>query len=125
MTALDPVPAPRQAAGVAADRLDVSPDDVAVTLAVREDLGPAHEQAVIAEFLDRIGHAVDARVEQRVTERLAAVREKRQPPDAGLPIASLALGIPITAIASSQGVAGVVVAWAGIAAVNLAYALRR
>jgi hypothetical protein len=99
------------------ERLAISADDVAVTLAVRDDLGPAHESAVIAEFLDRVGDAIDQRVQ--------AIRQPRQRGASHLPAASLALGIPITAIAAPHGVTAMVVAWAGIAVVNLADALRR
>lgn len=108
---------------VPAQPLTVSPDDLAVTLAVREDLGPAHDPAVIAEFLDRVGGAIDARVDARVAARdPAPVRGHRS---ASLQMMSLVFGIPITAIAGGQGLGGIVVAWVGIAAVNVADALRR
>ena len=101
----------------------LSADDVAVSLAVRSDLGAEHEPAVIAEFLDRVGSAIDARVDARLAERKQAARA------AGsrlvLPLASLVLGIPTTAIAAEQGVGAVLVSWGGIAAVNVADALRR
>lgn len=100
-----------------------SADDLAVTLAVRQDLGPGHEPAVIGEFLDRVGHAID----ERVDARLAAGRAQRPRQGGGPSLAffSLVFGIPITAIASSQSLAATVVAWGGIAVVNLADALRR
>lgn len=103
---------------------EITPDDVAVTLAVREELGPQHEPAVIAEFLDRVGSAIDARVD----ERLAAGRASGPEKESGPPIAffSLVFGIPITAIAGGQaGLGGIALAWAGIAGVNVAHALRR
>ena len=99
-------------------------DDLAVTLAVRGDLGPEHEPAVIGEFLDRVGTAID----QRVDERVAAMRaEQPRPERSGPPIAffSLIFGIPITAISASAGIAEMLVAWGGIAAINVADALRR
>ena len=98
----------------------ITPDDVAVTLAVRADLGPEHEPAVIAEFLDRVGSAIDARVDERV--------QAQAPRAEGVPavaIVSLVMGIPITAVAAEQGIGGIVIAWAGIAAVNVAAAIRR
>ena len=103
----------------------ISPDDVAVTLAVRDDLGSQHDPAVIAEFLDRVGGAIDERVDARLA---AAVPGPERTSDGGPPIAffSLAFGIPITAIAGGQaGLGGIAIAWGGIAAVNLAHALRR
>ena len=101
----------------------MSAEDVAVSLAVRADLGAAHEPAVIAEFLDRVGQAIDDRVDARLAERKQGARA------AGsrlvLPLTSLVLGIPITAIAAEQGVGALLVSWCGIAAVNVAGALRR
>ena len=101
----------------------ISGDDLAVTLAVREDLGPGSDPAVIAEFLDRVGSAID----QRVDERVALTKQPRES-GGGPPIAffSLIFGIPITAIAggTAEG-GGIAIAWAGIAAVNIAHALRR
>ena len=102
----------------------LSPEDVAVTLAVREDLGSQYDPAVIAEFLDRVGGAIDDRVDQR----LAAARLRGPEKDSGLPlgIVSLAMGIPITAIAGGVAdLGGIALAWAGIAAVNIAHAVRR
>ena len=103
----------------------ITADDLAVTLAVRDDLGPGHEPAVIGEFLDRVGSAIDARVDAK----LAAVAPPRSAgghrsrPELGF--FSLVFGIPITAISASQGLGAMLIAWGGIAAVNLADALRR
>ncbi|MCU1673464.1 MAG: hypothetical protein JWN77_1577 [Frankiales bacterium] len=106
----------------------VQPDDLVVSLAVRKDLGPQHDEAVIGEFLDRVGEAID----QRVDARMKAVPLPADSPasSSGLGIVSLALGIPITAIAlhgpesDAVGLVATVVAWAGIAAVNLAHRRR-
>jgi hypothetical protein len=112
----------------------ISADDLEVSLAVRKDLGPQHDAAVVGEFLDRVGAAID----ERVDERLAAKRAlPGLPADAGrdgspaLGFVSVIMGIPITAIVlgntggGADGIVGLVVAWAGLAAVNLAYARRR
>ena len=107
-----------------ADRpLALSAEDVAVSLAVRSDLGAEHEPAVIAEFLDRVGSAIDDRVDARLAERKQGARVAGS--RLALPLASLVLGIPITAIAAEQGVGAMLVSWGGIAAVNVADALRR
>lgn len=101
----------------------LSAEDVAVSLAVRADLGAEHEPAVIAEFLDRVGVAIDERVDARVAERVRV-----QPGGLSrlvLPLSSLVLGIPITAIAASQGLGALIISWGGIAAINVADALRR
>ena len=109
---------------MAEERTAISADDVAVTLAVRRDLGAEHDPAVIAEFLDRVQTAID----QRVDERVAKLQEAPPPPDRSwMAIPSIALGIPITAITlgvNDGGVAGIVslaIAWAGIAGVNIAH----
>jgi len=107
---------------VAVSQPEITAEDVAVTLAVRQDLGEANESAVIAEFLERVGTTIDARVDARVAAR---VKPQRSQHSHQLPFFSLVFGIPITAIASSQGLAGIAAAWGGIAAINLADALRR
>jgi hypothetical protein len=101
---------------------EITAEDVAVTLAVRHDLGEANEAAVIAEFLERVGKTIDERVDARVA---AQAKPRRSAHSHQLPFLSLVFGIPITAIASSQGLAGMLAAWGGIAAINLADALRR
>jgi len=103
----------------------ITADDLAVTLAVREDMGPGHDAAVIGEFLDRVGTAIDARVDAKVAvvQSSAAVARRRGRPELGF--FSLVFGIPITAISSSQGLGAMAIAWSGIAVVNLADALRR
>jgi hypothetical protein len=112
----------------------ISADDLEVSLAVRKDLGPQHDPAVVAEFLDRVGDAIDRRVDKRLAAKralpgLPADGHAGSPP--GLGIVSLVMGIPITAIVLGNtnggvdGIVGLVVAWAGIAGVNLAYARRR
>ncbi len=111
--------------------LPISADDMAVTLAVRDDLGPQYDDAVIGEFLERVGAQIDARVAQQVEKRLTdlpAQKEKGDPE--AVPIVSLVFGIPITAIVmgTTEGIsslAGLAIAWTGIAAVNISYARRR
>lgn len=118
-----------------ADR-PVTADDLAVTLAVRDDLGPGNEAAVLAEFLDRVGPAIDARAGAVADARLAG-RRAASPPDGVdfrgtiLAGASIVAGIPITAIALGGtesevgGLLATLVAWSGIAAINIAHGWRR
>jgi hypothetical protein len=112
--------------------MPLNPDDVAVTLAVRKDLGPQHDEAVIGEFLDRVGAAID----ERVDARLAAQRQPGLPADRhrsasnGLAFASLGIGIPISAIAlgagggGATGIVALLIAWLGIVGVNVAHTRR-
>lgn len=97
--------------------------------------------AVIAEFLDRIGSAIDARVDAQVDTRVeaqvrartsvAAPQAQDQRPSIALPVVSIGSGIPITAIvlgtthASIAGIILLITAWVAIAAVNIAYIRRR
>lgn len=111
----------------------VRPEDVEVSLAVRRDLGPDHDQAVIGEFLDRVGSAIDERVDARVQARAslvpAPVPDRR--PSIALGVMSLIAGVACTAIAlgvtrgSLGGIVLTGVCWAAIAVVNVAYTRRR
>jgi hypothetical protein len=112
-----------------------SRDDVAAAIGARRELGPDYEDAVIDSFVARLDRQIAERVDQQVAERVGG----RVDPPAAQPAAetkdssafvvslvSLGAGIPITAVSSSEaGVAGLIVSWAGIAAVNFAYALGR
>ncbi|MEO6205362.1 MAG: hypothetical protein ABIO67_08275 [Mycobacteriales bacterium] len=105
----------------------ITRDDLAVTLAVRNDLTPAHDDAVIGEFLARVGDQIDARVDERVAA--VAKPSGKGDPDA-LPIVSLVMGIPITAIVmgTTDGVSsllGLAIVWTGIAVVNFAHGRQR
>jgi hypothetical protein len=105
----------------------ISAEDLAVTLAVREDLGLQHEPAVIGEFLDRVGASIDARVDERLAASKAVAVKSGDDGGTGLAICSLIFGIPITAISANSegGLAALVISWAGIAAINIAHARRR
>jgi hypothetical protein len=81
--------------------------ELEATIAARRELGPAHDEELIAGFLDRIEREIDRRVDQRVAERAPASRR-------GSPInpATLGICIPIIAIAGGIGhTAGLIVAF--------------
>jgi hypothetical protein len=106
---------------------DLDPQDVRSAVAARHELGAEYESQVIEGFLDRIGTAIDERVEARLAARGPVQPPRRQGdhPQFVVVLASLVLGIPLTAIASSNsGLIGVIVVWFGIVAINFAYALR-
>lgn len=101
-------------------------DDLAAAVAARRDLGPDYEDAVLESFLARLDQAVTARVDAQVAERTATASTDR---GAGgrqlaLGMVSVVLGVPVTAIATSNadGLGALAVSWAGIAAVNAAHA---
>lgn len=118
----------------------MSVEDVAGTVAARQALGPDAEEAVIREFLDRTGREIDIRVEARVEARLSEWQRthpvssssgrpsRHNQARLALAIVSLSMSIPLTAITMSlgNGFAGpamALVVWAGIIAVNVAYAI--
>ena len=102
-------------------------EDAEALLEVRRELGPSYDSALVDSFAERIERAVEVRVAGQVNAHDAARRQEseRDGRQLTLGIVSLSTGIPITAI--SAGIAdlpGLVVAWGGIVAVNVAYALR-
>ena len=102
-----------------ADGQVVTPEDVRATLTARRELGSDFDDALVESFA------------RRVEERLKTGRPERRTTDErgmvlALAIVSLGCGIPITAIAVTQaGLAGLVVAWAGIVLVNVLFARSR
>lgn len=111
-------------AGAVADDREEQRKDLAAALRARQELGPDYDAALVESFVDHIQTEID----RRVDTRLAATGPPRGPDNQGFVIAlvSLGTGIPISAI--SAGIAhvpGLMIAWAGIAAVNVAAALGR
>jgi hypothetical protein len=108
----------------------VQREEVAAAIAARTELGDRLEPEVLDTFLDRIEAAVINRVDAQVDARLRGrgVRTKQQKDNPGLPVAicSLIFGIPISAITTENaGLGGLLIAWLGIAAVNIAVNLRK
>jgi hypothetical protein len=81
--------------------------ELEATLATRRELGPEHEEHLIAGFLERIDKEIDRRVEERVGQRVA---ERRSPPHLPLPnlLAPPVLG-PAAGIVAVAGIFGGVV----------------
>jgi hypothetical protein len=109
----------------------LSPEEIRAAAETHHEIGPAYRDAVIESFLDKVGREIDARVDARIAQQQAA-----QPPAPGrrghsgspmtLAIVSMALGIPISAIAvaagtHSAGFMGLLVVWIAITAINIAY----
>jgi hypothetical protein len=90
--------------------------DLEATVAARSELGPRHEEELIAGFLER--------VEQRAVERRnadAVDRHSAAHMRFVIALVSLGTGVPISAIAAAlAGLPGLIVAWAGIVGVNFA-----
>jgi hypothetical protein len=106
--------------------------DLAAAVAARRELGPDYEDAVLDSFLARLDRQTQERVDARVAEQLSLgergeARAGRSDPGLTLGVVSLIAGVPVTAISmgSESGLASLIVAWGGIAAVNVAHAWSR
>ncbi len=106
---------------MAGDEPESLAKDLEATIAARAELGREYEPALVESFAERLEQTIARRVD-------AEIQRHQSPPGSGnqlaLAIVSLGTGIPITAIAGGTAdLAGIVVAWAGIVAVNVAAAL--
>jgi hypothetical protein len=94
--------------------------DVEAALEARRELGREYEPELIEGFLAKIEKRLDQRPKPAPQEHHAVTP---------LVLGSIALGIPITAIATSHGGAGgiavAIIAWIAIAVANLAAMFRR
>ena len=103
---------------------ELSRDELGATLAARQELGQDYEPALVDSLAERVEQVVEARLEAQ----LAQQRPVSRPPAAlspreriALGLGSMVLAIPCTAIAGDVGgLAGVIVVWVGVVAVNLA-----
>ena len=94
--------------------------ELEATVAARRELGPAHDDELVAGFLDRIQREIDRRVDERVAQ--VAPRPRRH---SVIHPANLALTIPIIAVSGGiGGVAGLFIAFAALALVFLVSELR-
>ena len=89
-------------------------EDAKAVFAVRAELGPEFDQHLADSFADRI----EAEIVRRSTAASDAARQRSREAISVLAI-TLGVGIPLTAIAATfEGLAGLTVAWIGIAACN-------
>ncbi len=94
--------------------------ELEATVAARRELGPAHDDELIAGFVDRIGKEIDRRVDERVARKTATRHGSAINP------ANLAVCIPIIAIAGAfGGTAGLIVAFIALAFVFVLAETRR
>jgi hypothetical protein len=107
----------------------VPPEEFRAAAEVHRELGPDYDKAVVESFLQRLGPEIDARVDSRVAEELAAAAPGQPRTNSfRLAVISMALGIPLTAIAlgatsEAIGLIGLVVIWLAMAVINVAYAI--
>ena len=101
----------------------MSREELSAAVEARRELGPEHERELIESFLDRIERGL----ERRVAEQAPARRDYGGEQQRRLVLAavSVAAGVPLTAIAlATGGLAALIVVWAGIVLVNLAFSRR-
>ncbi|HKF78263.1 MAG TPA: hypothetical protein VKF59_19135 [Candidatus Dormibacteraeota bacterium] len=110
----------------------VSREDLAATLAARQELGPEFEPALVESFAQRLEATIDARLQAALARGAPPAPAPPATASAVVPaamrlavaIVSLGVAIPVTAIAGeSGGLVGVVVSWAGLVGINAAFAL--
>ena len=103
------------------DSRQVDEQELKAVVAARKELGPDHEEHLIAGFLDRI----DKEIDRRVDEKIAAQRPRGRQMSPLHP-GNLAICIPIIAIAGGIGhTPGLIVAFIALAVVFLVSELRR
>jgi len=99
----------------------VDEQELKAVVAARKELGPEHEEHLIAGFLDRI----DKELDRRVDEKIAAKRPRGRQTSSLHP-ANLAVCIPIIAIAGGIGkITGLIAAFIALGLVFLVTELRR
>lgn len=105
----------------------LSPDEIRVAAETHRELGPEYRDAVIDSFLERVGREIDARVEARLAVAKPAEHPQPQQRNLALPITSMALGVPLSAItlglASGEQFAALALIWVAIVVINVAHAL--
>lgn len=118
----------------------LTPDEFRAAAETHHELGPEYQSAVIESFIDKVGKEIDARVDARMRAQQPAaypgpfqaqmpVPQPKQHRPGGtqfaLAIVSMALGIPLTAIAlgNHAGDVALFIIWLGITVINVAYAL--
>ncbi len=106
---------------------EIGREDVEAALEVRREQGAGLEPALVDAMANRIEATVRRRFEAEVAERRRAEMAEASGRGGRIAVAvvSLIMAIPLTAIAADAGLLGMLIAWTGIAVVNIAMAMRR
>ena len=105
----------------------LSADEIRAAAETHRELPPEYQNAVIESFLAKVDREIDARVDARLAGHgHGRLRERRPRSPAFFALASMVLGIPLSAIAVAAGQHpagfwGLLVVWVGIVAINVAY----
>jgi hypothetical protein len=99
-------------------------EEMEATLAARRELGPGHDEQLIEGFLKRMESEIDRRVDDRVARTVPRVPRGRG--RSALNPVTLAIFIPIIAVAGAQAqAAGVIAALAALVVIFLVSEFRR
>ena len=112
--------------------------ELEATLGARRELGDQYDGALASSFLEKLDRDINARVDAALAARSAgagagvgaAASRAPHTQGAGLAVASIALGIPVSAVVASNlhgadSLIGVIVAWIAIATINVVHVLER
>jgi hypothetical protein len=97
----------------------VPKEELRATLAAHEELGPAYE----AEVLDRFAAELERRIQTRLPEQKSKPKGLQSDQKTGIIIVSILASIPMIAISTSVGLAGVIAVCTALVLVNL-FAIR-
>ena len=101
-------------------------DELRAAIAARRETGADLEPELVDGFLARVEQEIDRRVDRRLAERERPAQRAGQPTALAVPLGSVGLAIPLTAIAAgTAGLPGILVVWIGIVLVNVAFAVGR
>jgi hypothetical protein len=117
----------------------LSASELRAAAETHKELPSEYRDAVLESFVDRVGREIDARVDARLAQAAArpVAQQPAPPPPAPrqprpvsvmiLALGSIALGIPLSAIALAAGshpagFGGLLVIWIAITVINLGYA---
>lgn len=92
----------------------------------RKDLGPDYEAALVESFVAKLDATIAERVRAEVDSRRPSKKkgDKNSAPIVPLALGSMALAIPLSAIAGGQaGFIGLAMVWIGIVIINVAAAV--
>src|SRR5437763_13918859 len=137
-----PVPACSHAARYTVGNVTDSPltsGELRAAAETHRELPSEYRDAVLESFVERVGREIDARVDARLAQAAGRPVAQQPPPPPPAPkppkpvsamvlaLGSIALGIPLSAIAvavgsNPGGFAGLLVIWIAIAVINLGYA---
>ena len=94
-------------------------DDLQAAIEARRELGAEREPELVDAFVARLERRLQERLREDATPARRDERDRRR---LALALVSLGIAIPLTGIASGEGLLALVVVWSGIVLVNAVYA---